>query len=94
MREYAEVPQTTREEDAESLLPDDKDFPNRQNQRPTRGSPLPSLLLLVLSHCLVAAIAVFVGSNWHFDPAAFCSHVTSRFCTYPFTLNRYALLLT
>jgi hypothetical protein len=82
-RKYADTPEETRTEDAESLLPDDKEFPNRQSHTSRRSSSASKIVLLALSHCLVATFAAFIGSKWRLDPTAFCSHVTSRFCKHP-----------
>jgi hypothetical protein len=80
-RSYAEIPQDSKiAEDAESLLPEDNPFPKRQGLASRQGTSLPKILLLILSHVLLAAFAVFAGSTWRFDPAAFCSQVTAAFC--------------
>jgi len=79
-RSYADIPQDSKTaEDAESLLPEDNLFPKRQGLASRQGTSLPRILLLILSHALLAAFAAFVGSTWRLDPAAFCSRVTTAF---------------
>jgi hypothetical protein len=72
-------PDREKGEAAESLLPQDETPPHTACQTP-RTCSLRYVILLVISHVLLAAIGLLVGASWKPDPFALAAQVTARYC--------------
>ncbi len=72
-------PDSEKSEAAESLLPSDETPPHTVRQTPRTWS-LRYVILLVISHGLLAAVGLLVGASWKPDPFVLAAQITARYC--------------